>query len=70
MMGDVDCMACIANLSAGIPSEEDARMLWRGMTHGVHRDMASGVTRPPCAFSWTKGAWTVDAGPSRGWRIE
>jgi hypothetical protein len=67
---DVDCMACVANLAAGIPSEEGVSMPWRGMTHGVHWSMASGVIRPLCAFSWTKGTWMVDTGPSRGWRIE
>lgn len=69
-LGDVDCMACVANLAAGIPSEEGARMSWRGMTHGVHWSTASGMTRPLCAFSWIDEAWTVDAGPSRGWRME
>lgn len=69
MTREIDCMACIANLAAGIPFDEGIHYIWLDMVHGSYWDMATGITRLLCMFSWADDAWTVSIGPSRGYRL-
>lgn len=67
---DIDCMACIANLAGGIPHDEGCLASWLGMVHGTYWNMSTGISRILCMFTWVNNAWTVNTGPSKGWRIE